>query len=819
MLSEYEHFTPPGPEVERRVDRLMSGLILEQKVRLLGGTGFTTQPIESADIPAFIMSDGPVGVHRKPEPTAYPATICLAAAWDRDLAYRYGSALGQDARAAGVHFVLGPALNIYRSPLCGRNFEYMGEDPYLAGQTAAAYVRGVQDRGVCATPKHFVLNFMEYKRYFASSDVDERTLRAVCASAFRRPIRDAGAGAVMSAYNLVNSVHCSEHPHLLREILKDDWEFQGLVMSDWVSTHSGLRAALGGLDLEMPTGEYMNAENLIPAVRDGRLPESVIDDKVRRILRVAVCFGWLDRPQKDEDIPAYSDLSREVTLQTARRGMVLLRNEDAILPLDFSGIGKIAVIGPSAHPAVTGGGGSSCVKPARTVSILDGISAAAHAEVRYAKGCDPWRQEEAWANAPFQTPDGEDGLLGHYYNNREFEGEPDVVRADNPMNLLWMLDPPEEGIDKENHSIRWTGSLRPERDGRDIFYFSAGDGEYRVRVGDEVLFEAWGEWESGPQRRYTTLSADRDYEVCIEFRPVRAYNWVQFGWEHEDAVWPEREKALEIAREADLVIYCGGHSKFSEGENFDRASGMPEEAEELLLEVLEQGTDTVVVLTGGGNIDMRAWADRVKAILHAWYPGQEGGTAVADILLGKVNPSGKLPVTFEERLEDRSSHDSYHDEDGDDRVELKDGVFGGYRHFDREGVEPRFPFGFGLSYTEFEYGNLRLSTETVGPGESVDVTFEIANTGERAGAEVAQVYVSDPEASVPRPVKELKNYARVELEPGERKSVTVSIEPEDLEFYDMEADRWVAEPGTFEVLVGASCADIRLRGSFELTED
>jgi beta-glucosidase len=297
---------------------------------------------------------------------------------------------------------------------------------------------------------------------------------------------------------------------------------------------------------------------------------------------------------------------------------------------------------------------------------------------------------------------------------------------------------------------------------------------------------------------------------------VWRYNWFQFGWEHESAVWPHREEALRIAAEADAVVYCTGHSRFSEGENSDRTFAMPPEAEALLLDVLEANPNTAVVLNGGGNIDMRRWLDRTRAVLHAWYPGQEGGTAVADILFGKVNPSGKLPATFERAWEDRSSFGCYHDADGDKRVFFADGVFGGYRHVDRYGIEPAFPFGFGLSYTTFEYENLRLSAESIERGQELRVQFDVVNTGDRAGAEVAQLYVHDRQASVGRPVKELKSYERIELDPGERATVQITLAEDALSFWHPERGEWMAEPGEFEVRIGASSRDIRLRGAFAL---
>ncbi len=816
--------------MKQKIDDILNRLTLEEKIALLGGQGSSTTPIPEKDIPPFATCDGPCGCHA--HHVAYPATVGLAASFDRDLAYRYGEALGQDAASEGICFQLGPAVNIYRSPLCGRNFEYMGEDPYLAGETAAAYIKGMQAQGVSATIKHFSLNFQEYNRYFTSSDVDERTLREIYLPAFEKAVKEARVGAVMSAYNLLNGEHCSQNRRLLTEILKEEWGFDGIVMSDWVSTHDGVAAAKNGLDLEMPDAACMNAETLLPAIEREELSEDLIDDKLRRLFGLAFRFGWFDRdpdkaaeagfdagaPMLVHDSPELTGDGQvsEVALEVARNACVLLRNEADILPLERSAGKRIAVIGPSAHPAITGGGGSSCIKVQRAVSTFDGIRAlAGDVRVDFAKGVDPWRQDIAFNNARYTTPDGRDGLLGEYFNNLDLEGEPTITRVDEVMNLLWMTAAPAEGIRKREFSIRWTGRLRPERDGAHVFYFSGGDGEYRVCVGENELWNTWGKGHTGARRKHLEIKAGEDYDVLIEYRPVWQYNWVQFGWEHEDEIWPDKERALELARNADAVIFCGGHARCTEGENSDRTFNMPDVTEELLLQVLDCNPNVITVLTGGGNIDMRNWGDRVRAILHSWYPGQEGGTAVAEILFGDVNPSARLPMTFEHCLEDRSSFDCYHD-GGTQRVRLTDRIFTGYRHTDRDGIVPRYPFGFGLSYTSFQLSNLRLSSHEISSNETLIVTATVTNTGKRKGKETVQVYVSDQEASLPRPPKELKGFTKAELEAGESKDVEVVLDSEAWRFYDDRKGKWTIEGGKFDILVGTSAAEIALREAISL---
>ncbi len=674
MKSSSPSFQPPSPEVEARVQGMLDGLSLDEKIELLSGhpDQGSTSSCDAIGFPALKMADGPVGVHWWCEAsTAYPALIAAAATWDRGLLERLGWALGRDCRARGIHILLAPGVNIYRSPLCGRNFEYMGEDPVLAARLVVPYIRGVQDQGVATTVKHYAANFQEYNRHHVSSDIDERTLRELYLPAFRAAVEEAGSGALMTAYNPVNGEHCSQHDDLINRILKGEWGFDGVVMSDWVSCYDTVGIANGGLDLEMPKAEYFTPERLQAALDNGLVPMEALDDKVRRLLRLAVCFGWLEGEQKDETIPHEDPDTAQVALDIARAGTVLLKNERDLLPLDRRLLRTVAVIGSHARPAVICGGGSAYTPPHRSVSILDGIR----------------------------------DLAG---------GEVDVT----------------------HHS---------------------------------------GE---------------------------------------------DRDAAVAAARAADAVILCVGFTPETEGENHDRRFGLDPETEALIRDVGAANDAVVTVLTAGGGVDFLPWLDSTRALLHAWYPGQEGGRAIAEILFGAVNPRGKLPVTLDRRLEDRSSFACYHDEDEDLRVRLSDGVFSGYRHNDRHGIEPLYPFGFGLSYTTFAYDHLSLRASRIGPGEPPAVCFEVQNTGSRSGSEVAQVYVGGPEASLPRPVKELKGFACVnELEPGERRRVTVELPADAFRYFHPARGGWIAEPGEFRIEVGASSADIRLRGTVAVRGD
>jgi len=641
-------------------------MTLEEKIDMLGGEdSFYIRQNERLGIPKIKMADGPLGVRNYGDATAFPATIGITASWNKALMQDIGAAVGKEARSKGVHIMLAPAVNIHRAPMCGRNFEYLGEDPYLAGQMAASYVKGVQGQGVVTTVKHFALNNQEYDRHNISSDTDERTLQEIYLPAFKAAV-DAGVGAVMTSYNLVNGAHASEHPHLIQDILKGQWKFDGLVMSDWESTYDGVRAANAGLDLEMPSGKFMNRQNLLPALKAGAINERTIDDKIRRLLRVMFRFGFFDRPQENPSLPKYSADSRLIALTAAREGIVLLKNEGNLLPLDRSKVKSILVIGPNAHPAVTGGGGSSRVHPFRSVSALEGLTQIAGSSVK-------------------------------------------------------------------------------------VFY--------------------------------------------------------------ENGLNPA---SLAFAAKTDAAVVVVGFKPSTETEGSDRPFALAPEEERLIGEVGKLNPHTVVVINAGGNVSMANWIDSAAALLHSWYLGQEGGTALAEVIFGDVNPSGKLPVSFEKRWEDSSSYRSYYPQRNEKRVAYTEGIFMGYRHFDKSQISPMFPFGFGLSYTRFAYSNLKLSSPRIHSGEKLRVRFEIANTGKCAGAEAAQLYLRDLKPREARPLKELKGFAKVFLEPGQSKTVEIELGPEAFSYFHPKQNAWLADPGTFEVLIGSSSRDVLLTQSFVL---
>ena len=809
----------PQAPVEKRVQDLLAKMTLEEKIDMLGGVqSFYIRSNERLGIPKVKMADGPVGVRNYGPATAFPAGIAFAAAWDRDLTGRFGEAVGKEARAKGVHIMLGPGVNMYRAPMCGRNFEYYGEDPYLASRMVVAFINGVQSQGVVATVKHFVANNQEYDRHNVSSDVDERTLREIYLPNFRAAVEEAHVGAVMNSYNPLNGVHCSQNYHLLTEILKHDWKFDGFVMSDWGSTYDGVAAANAGLDLEMPSGQFMNRETLLPAIKAGKVTIATIDDKIRRMLGVMFRFGFFDRPQTDPNLPRYSPDSRLVALQAAREGIVLLKNAGGLLPLDRTSIKSIAVLGPDALPAVTGGGGSSRVQPFRSVSILDGIITAAGNDVRvfYSRGVSG-DYAEVFRTSEFLTPSSNNelvrGLKGEYYSNKELSGDPTLTRIDRRIAFEWGDLAPAAGLPEDSFSVRWTGKVRADAEG-DYEFFVRGDDGYRLYVNGKLVIDDWHDQGTTTQSAIVHLGSNSLNDIKLEYYEHTGGAELSFGYR---TVGEEKDtEAVRVAAKADVAVVCVGFNAETEGEGFDRSFDLPKEQVDLIREVAKVNKKTIIVLTAGGNVAMTGWLDEVGALLHTWYPGQEGGTAVAEILFGDVNPSGKLPVSFEKRWGDNATYNSYYDTDGDKKVAYAEGVFLGYRHFDTDNVEPLFPFGFGLSYTTFEYKNLKIAPAAQGSGVPFAVTFDVTNTGHRAGAEVAQVYVREVLPSVRRPVKELKGFEKVWLQPGETKSVKVVLEKSAFSFYDVSKKSWVANPGKFDILVGSSSRDVRLQGGVSL---
>lgn len=841
-LAVAESAGPSEADIERRVADLAGKLTLEEKIDLLGGVdGFDVPGAPRIGVPVMHTADGPFGVRRLQRANVMAGGIALAATWNTDLARRVGEEVGRDARSRGVHFYLAPGVNIYRSPLSGRNFEYLGEDPFLAARMAVPVIQGVQTQGVAATVKHYLGNNSEFLRHTSDSVIDERTLREIYLPAFEAAVKEAKVGAVMASYNLVNGEHMSQNRRLNVEVLKREWKFPGLLMSDWDSTYDAEGAANGGLDLEMPSGKFLNREKLLPLVRSGKVSEAMIDDKVRRLLRTAVRFGWLDREQLDSAIPRYNLQGQQVALQTAREGIVLLKNEGSVLPLDKAKVKTLAVIGPNAYPAVPHGGGSVTVAPFHAVSLLEGLGEklATSADIRWARGIPDLR---AVANETRFSPSvdgGQAGVTVEVFENGDLSGAPASTRIDAHIQQGAPLDFTPLALGEMDRSLmmparpismRWTGFHVPASAGsHDVFVqfggFARGVG-HRLYIDDKLVSDYWDLKHAAVEQVRVDLDA-RPHKVVLEYRGdvgglTGSVPFVRLGIVKQGA-WVD-PLAEAIARNADAVVVAVGFDTTTELEDWDRGFGLPPGQNELIQRIAAANPNTIVVVTSGGSVDMSGWLERVPALLQAWYPGQEGGTALAEILFGEVNPSGRLPVSFVRRLEDNPSQASYYPQPGTRQVRYEEGVFVGYRGLDKRETPALFAFGHGLSYTRFEFADLRVERRAAGSGTLkgrddalFDVSFTVTNTGPRPGAAVPQVYVVDAHSRVPRPPKELKGFAKVALQPGEKRTVTVPLDARAFTYYEVRTKKWCADAGTFGVLIGSSSRKIELEGRAELS--
>jgi beta-glucosidase len=652
------------------IDELVRQMTLEEKAALCtGASNWTTTPVERLGIPEMIVSDGPHGVRRQPDvheigikslpATAFPTYSCLAATWDVELAHAMGIALGEECIALNVDVLLGPGVNIKRSPLNGRNFEYLSEDPYQAGELAAAIINGIQSKGVGTSLKHYAVNNQEFQRFSISAEVDERTLREIYLSAFEKAVKQAHPWTVMCSYNKVNGTFASEHTHLLTEILKDEWGFEGLVVSDWGAVRDRVTALKAGLDWEMPGPQEHRVQAVVEAVRSGTLDEAQLDKSVRRIL--GIVFKARQTPKTgsfDED--AHHALAQRV----AAEGMVLLKN-NGILPL--KGPEHIAVIGHAAQAAHFQGGGSSHINPTRVAVPLSELkSRAGTAEVSFAEG---------------------------YPSNNAFR---------------------------------------------------------------------------------------------------------------QDLI----DEAVRLAQAADVAVLYIALPTFKESEGYDRKDmDLTCQQTALIQAVGAVQPRTVVVLNNGSPVVMSEWIDSCAAILESYMMGQAGGAAVADVLFGRVNPSGKLAESFPKKLSDTPAAINWPGEAG--CVRYGEGLFVGYRYYDTKEISVQFPFGFGLSYTTFAYSNARVNAKTFKDTDGLTVNVDITNTGTTAGKETVQVYVHDHKSSLVRPTKELKGFAKVELQPGETKMVSIPLDFRAFAFYHPEYKQWITEDGEFDLLIGASSTDIR----------
>lgn len=820
-----------------RAESLLRAMTRDEKLAYLGGDqSMFIRAVPRLGIPAIRMSDGPAGCRNWGPSTAYPVAVALAASFDPALVERVGRSIGRDCRARGVRILLAPGVNIARSPLNGRNFEYMGEDPYLAGVTAAAYIRGVQSEGVLATVKHFVANNQEWDRNRISSEVDERALREIYFPAFERAVREGHVGAVMSAYNPLNGTYCSQNSWLLRDVLRRQWGFSGIVMSDWGAVHDTLGAVEGGCDLEMPSGRFLNGAMLGPLLSSGRITPAAIDEKVRNVLRTIAAAGFLDGPGSRDAVPLDDPTSEATALEAARRGIVLLKNAGGLLPLDRTTTRRIALVGPNIEPAVVGGFGSGFVTPLHVVSLVDGMRQLAGAvRIDVHPGIRQPFEYEALGQPCFAGPVRQD-----VFDGEALAGEPASTSAVDRIDFRPEGSAPR-GVHAGGYSIRWTGTLAIPKKGRYRLMVNADDGA-RVLVDGTMVVDDWGPHEA--KLRDVTLDLGAGgHKLLFEYHQDTGRAVAQLGLAPADAHAPAAAmtgaaELAAVARNADVVVVGIGFgqagatnsvrtpftgrwppsgtraSGLVEAEDDDRPFELPPSQIETVRVAMAANPHTIVVVNSGGAVDLQGIADRVPALIWAEYPGEDGGRAIAEVLFGDTNPSGKLPITFGRRLEDFPSSASYHVDNGG-KTPYADGVFVGYRGFEHAHRAPMYAFGHGLGYSPFAYTDLQAWPTAEG---GADVRLTVVNDGTRTGDEVVQIYVAPPEGigGPERPPKELKGFARVSLAPGEAKRVSLTLEPRAFAVWDDRAKRWAVAAGAYEVVAAAASDDIRLRRSIDV---
>jgi beta-glucosidase len=708
--------------------------------------------------------------------------------------------------------LLAPTVNIHRSVTNGRNFECYSEDPILTALLCGAYIEGLQGQGVAATLKHYVGNESEIERQTISSQIDERTLRELYLVPFEHAVKVAGTWGIMSSYNKLNGTFTSEHRWLLDTVLRGEWKYDGIVMSDWFGSHSTVPTMTAGLDIEMPGPPRDRGAKLVEAVNGSEVPRTLVEARALNVLRLMVRTGAIDDETPHEEVADDRPAHRSLIRRAAAEGMVLLKNSEGLLPLDAQRIGSIAVIGPNARVARIMGGGSAQLNPHYAVSPWEGLARFfGEDRLRFAQGAENDRYQPLLRGQ----------FAAHYFNNADLTGDA-VDGAPLAAADFFIGGPPAPGVKPSGWSARFSGAIAPETSGTyRLGVFSTGLA--RVRVDGKIVADAWSRWRAGGT--YFGLGCDevvgsielvagRSYRVDFEVasRPEVPFTAGRVGLGlplPASAV----DAAVAIAKEADVAIVCVGRTGEWDTEGGDLPDiRLPGRQDELVSAVAAANPRTIVLLQTGGPVEM-PWIDEVPAVLQAWYPGQEAGNAIAEVLGGALEPGGRLPQSFPIHWNDNPAHSQdrevYPGLDG--KVRYEEGVFVGYRHYDRHGVVPLFPFGFGLGYTSFDLGDLAIDASRFEAEGAVDVLVSVTNTGARRGSEVVQLYVGDEASSVPRPVKELKAFAKVELDAGATERIRLGLTARDFAFFDVGGQNWVVEPGSFSLLVGTSAAAIALR--------
>ncbi|HEY2591122.1 MAG TPA: glycoside hydrolase family 3 C-terminal domain-containing protein [Steroidobacteraceae bacterium] len=817
-------YLDPQAPLEARVSDLFGRLTLDEKIALMaGGSPFGTAPVPRLGIPSLQFSDGPNGVRSNEgrPTTAFPTGSALAATWNPIVIRAVGEAIGREALAMNVQVMLGPNVNIHRMPLAGRNFEDYSEDPYLAGEIGIAMVRGIQSEGVGTSVKHFVGNEQELERMRSSSNIDERTLREIYLRPFEMIVAEAHPWTLMASYNRLNGTYMSENRRLIHGVLDGEWGFDGVLMSDWGAVHTTVAAANSGLDLEMPGPPQQFGARLEAAVRNWLVEPAAVEDAARRMVRLILRSGALDgRPRARGEL--LSARNRSAALAAAQQSIVLLKDEHDALPLDRKLIHTLAVLGPNADVPLYEGGGSAHVIPATGMTPLMSLRrlAGSGIAIRYARGADndevpppiDARLLSPTAGAAGARTDAGSGLAFRYYTNADFKGQPIETGIETDLDKVRIAD------NLEQMSARWEGYLAAPASGPYQFSLSAAGRATLSIDGRPIIDPRQGstlppQIDFGAPMKLATvmLEAGRRYRIQVDYvSPPAAFHSMHLGLRLPP---PSIDEAVAAARGADAALVFVGSSRSTETEGRDRASlALGGQQNELVEAVLAANPRTIVVLQSGSAYEL-PWADRVPAIIQGWLNGAEGPEALAQVLFGEVNPSGKLPFTFPRRLADSPTY-LYYPAQRD--ADYGEGVFVGYRWYDKRQIAPLFAFGHGLSYTTFAYDNPR-APGSVTVGQPIEVVVDVKNTGSRAGEETAELYVGDEATTtVVRPLKELKAFQKVKLDPGQTATVRFKLQPRDLAYYDAHQNAWASTPGLHRVYVGSSSRDIRIQKDFEL---
>lgn len=828
-------FRNPALSAEERATDLVSRLTLDEKVMYVTGvmgSDVRADVSKRLNVPyhMFKIAHGPYGLSDRylncgfRVGTCFPVSAALAATWNTDLVYDVYKIIGYEAHQMGASLLAGPAMNIVRDPRCGRNFEYYTEDPYLNAEIATAAVNGLQSQRVGATIKHFACNNQEVNRFDLNVNVSERALREIYLPGYEKSIVEGKAQSVMSAYNTLNGTHCGEQYHLLKEILRDEWKFEGFVMSDWGGTVSTLGSIKAGLDKEMPSERWYGIK-LKQAIKDGLVDERIVDTMVYRIFKAFFWSGLFDEKLSYDEKLLNTDSAQLIAYRAAAEAAVLLKNDRSTLPFNIHKGSKIAVIGPLGDfgphynrgiysSLMYQGFGSAHVEVPREqyTTPYQGIKERFQgvADVAFEPGCNGETGFGAIPLKYLRTPDGKNqGFYFEYFDNPDFRGNPVKKGVSKDIFYKWKVDGPiperksedAEMVDSYFSAV-WSAILTPPETLEYAFQTRNYAGDVKVYLNGDLLFENLRSNRTNClSGKSVQLNAGESYELRIEYIRSDYLADLQFGWDY--ANWDYLKRALELARQADVVILnVGLTGDIGEGESSDRLQiKLPECQERLIREVAKVNAKCVVAISAGSAIDMVEWIDSVPSVMMTWYAGQEGAYALADLISGKISPSGRLPVTFPVSLSQYPFQ--YHT--FNKNIDYKEDIFVGYRYFDQKKISPLYSFGYGLSYTRFKYGKLKIDTSDFDTKGVVHVHVCVKNIGQREGKEVVQLYVRDLKSTLPRPQKELKGLKKISIAPGETVIVSFDLDRRAFAYWN---DGWTVEPGRFRILVGGTSSDL-----------